>query len=345
MKTIEFKERGMLLPPNIVDDISRREFLIGAGLLALVPGCGGDGEEGSPSGEARVIENMLGETEVPARPGRVVVIEGYTGLDTAALVDAPIIGFSHSPMIEGGFPAYLEGNGLSELPDIGWIEPNLEEIASLNPDLILGSDFLEDGVQENLSSIAPTVVFENIAYNWESPTDWQKMVRQFTRTLGKLPAAQRAIADFDERLEGVRQEIGDRLEGMSVSVVRINEASFQLFPGQGPGSAILEQLGVGRPPRQRPEEEPRDFSIELLPELDADVILVFGLDEDAESRPYFEAEIETNPLWRNLRAVRAGRVHIVDSAPWNHSGSAQSAHEILDDIEEHVVGADPDVYS
>ncbi len=338
-KSIEYTERGILLPPEI-DDVTRREFLIGsAGLLLLPAACGGNGEgEESASGETKVIENMLGETEVPARPERVVVIEGFTGLDTAVIVEAPIVGVSYNPMIEGGFPEYLEGNGLSELPDIGWVDVNLERIAELSPDLILSAEFLEDGVQENLSSIAPTVVFENIAFIWQSPTDWQTMVLQFADALGDVPAAERAIANFDERLEGVRRDHGDRLENLTVSVVRINPGSFQLFPGQGPGSAILEQLGVERPEGQRPgDEPPENFSLENIPELDADVILVFGLDEGDENRPYFEREILSNPLWQSLEAVRAGRVHVVDSAPWNHAGSVQSAHEILDDIEEYLL--------
>ncbi len=248
---------GALLPE--VDDVTRREFLIGAaGLLLLPDGCGGgqDRRDASGSGETKVIENLLGKTRVPVNPERVVVIEGYTGLDTAVLVEAPIIGFSHSPMIEGGFPEYLKGNGLSELPDVGWIEVNLETIASLDPDLIVSGDFLEDGVQENLSSVAPTVAFENIGYNWETPTGWQRYVLRFAGALGDVPAAERAIAGFEERLDGVRQRLDGRLDELTVSAVRINAGSFQLYPGQGPGSAILEQLGVGRPEGQRPEDEP-----------------------------------------------------------------------------------------
>ncbi len=34
-KTIEFTERGILLPPEIMDDFTRREFLIGGAGLFL----------------------------------------------------------------------------------------------------------------------------------------------------------------------------------------------------------------------------------------------------------------------------------------------------------------------
>ncbi len=65
-KKIEAAERGIAVPPHIVDDLTRREFLIGsAGLLLLPAGCGGDGGNGgeATSGETRTIEHAFGEVE------------------------------------------------------------------------------------------------------------------------------------------------------------------------------------------------------------------------------------------------------------------------------------------
>jgi iron complex transport system substrate-binding protein len=76
-------ERGMpAIPPTIVDDLTRREFLIGAGLLAPAPGCGNGGEESGEgtTANSRTIEHKFGAMEVPANPGRVVAV-GYNEAD------------------------------------------------------------------------------------------------------------------------------------------------------------------------------------------------------------------------------------------------------------------------
>lgn len=127
--------------------------------------------------------------------------------------------------------------------------------------------------------VAPTVVFENVAYNWDQPTDWQINVRLIADALGYADAVEAPIAEVDARIEALRERLGDRAAGLTVSAVRINPEFVQLFPGQGPGSALLEQLGVQRPTGQRPTDEPADFSLELIPQLDGDVLIVFGIDE------------------------------------------------------------------
>lgn len=59
------------------DDITRREFLIGAGLIVLATSCGeragGGGEEGA-SEEARTIDHKYGTTEIRGVPERVVTV-------------------------------------------------------------------------------------------------------------------------------------------------------------------------------------------------------------------------------------------------------------------------------
>ncbi|MBY0395931.1 MAG: hypothetical protein K2X91_05585, partial [Thermoleophilia bacterium] len=78
------------------------------------------------------------------------------------------------------------------------------------------------------------------------------------------------------------------------------------------------------------------------PRIGADVFLVYSAanaateDEHATAR----ARLAANPLWRKLRAVRAGQVYEVDSFTWAGGGIIW-ADRVLDDLAERLWGAAP----
>jgi iron complex transport system substrate-binding protein len=156
MKTIE---RARTLPPlPEVDDATRREFLIGAaGLLWLPAGCGNGVEEGEPSGsgETRSVEHLLGTTEVPASPERVVALDGGNDLEALCALDVTPIAAGEARRAEGQnrWENYIESR--CELDGVEFLtgrdQANLERVAALWPDLIL-----YEPLYDELSRIAPT---------------------------------------------------------------------------------------------------------------------------------------------------------------------------------------------
>ena len=80
----------------------------------------------------RTVEHAMGETEIPTRPERVVVLD--TGeLDSALALDVTPVGAVTTDVSEE-FLSYLaeEAEGIDVVGTIA--EPNLEEIAALRPD-------------------------------------------------------------------------------------------------------------------------------------------------------------------------------------------------------------------
>ncbi|MGH3086654.1 MAG: ABC transporter substrate-binding protein [Rubrobacteraceae bacterium] len=308
-KTIE---RGIPLPPEIKNDLTRREFIVGAGLITLVPGCGGE-EGGSSSGDTRTIEHALGESEIPVAPDRIVTIATYQGLDSLLLLGVRPTGSAGDAGADFPFPPYQEGNteGIEFVGDA--LEPNLEEIALLEPNLILSYDWQED-IYPRLSEIAPTVALKLDYQHYE------KEFRYLAGVVGRRDRTGEVVAAHHERLDEFEAAMGSRLDGLEVSVVRFFPDSISLGGG-GYLFELFEKAGLSRPESQRTPEQV-EISLEKIGQADADVIFVYSAANAGEEEANREARdrLLDEPLWRQLEAVKAGRVHVVDSFLWAGGG-------------------------
>src|SRR5688572_19209776 len=151
-------------------------------LCAPLVGCGDDEAEGAAPGTTAeaaaagafpvVVEHAFGTTEVPAEPERIVTV-GLTEQDTVlALGFAPV-----------GVTEWYGEQPFATWPwaqdELGDAEPEvlstadglqLERIAALEPDLILGLNAgLDDQTYAQLSEIAPTVAHAEGAEGYFSP--------------------------------------------------------------------------------------------------------------------------------------------------------------------------------
>jgi len=339
-KTIDLPERGTTLPPlPEVDDVTRRELLIGAaGLLLLPSACGSNGEGGAgePSGETRTVGHALGTAEVPADPRRVVALDTFAALQNAVELGVPVVGCATFPH-EDPFPEFLSEEETGGIEGVGhYTAPNLEKIAALEPDLIVGSrEFVEIAGYDELSRMAPTVA---LAFTY----DWKRTSRKVAEAYGREGEMGRLIGDHERRAEGLRAALDERSVDPEVTAMRLVEDGVRIHTNQHFAGRVLEEAGVRRPPNQTaedPQEGIIEVSPELIPELDADAIFYFasggGFDPEASERTF--RRFRENPLWRGLRAVREGRVWRVGEDHWLAVGGPRSAGLILDDLEKYLL--------
>jgi iron complex transport system substrate-binding protein len=224
----------------------------------------------------------------------------------------------------GDLPEYL-GGGTVDLPDIGTFqEPNLEAIASLEPDLIFGNPGLE--TTDELAGIAPFV-----AINTQVPVSWQEAVTRHAEALGLEDTASAAIEEYDTRVAALTEAIGNPGE-TEVSLVSI-------LAGDGVGiigdkrtaGALLLDVGFSRPASQQGIENFEFPSPEQFAILDGDLMLVnaFG---DQEEVDRLRGELESSALYPTLEVVKAGNVVDV-GVHWFFHGPL-AAELMLSDLEE-----------
>lgn len=303
-------------------------LLFASTTLALAACGGSGGSEGGGGGEGgdsatRTVEHAAGESQVPENPERVVV------LDTAELDSAMTLGVTPVGAVEAvegmGFPSYLEGT--EEIETVGSIEePNLEKIATLEPDLILSSNLRHEQIYEELSEIAPTVFTETTG------APWKENFEKHAEALDKEQEAEQVVADYEGRLEEFKSVVEEPRP--EVSIVRFVPGDTRIYQKDSFIGTLLEDAGLPRPePQDEDEFAMLNVSEEAIPDMDGDVIFttVYGnADETARE------DITSSPLWQELDAVQQGRVYEVSDDTWMLGIGYTAADEVLDDLFRYV---------
>ncbi len=178
---------------------------------------------------------------------------------------------------ETEIPAYLyeafpdQQEALDACTNVGGrSEPDIEEIANLEPDLILlnqaGTD--DESVHDSLSAIAPTLVTQGTGLSWKQD------LLLLADAIAKRQEAETWSDDFHTRAA----EAGAGISGdPTVSLLRRNRDRIRVFGVASFGGSVLEDAAVARPEGQAfTDETSVDLSQEDLADADADWIL-FGV--------------------------------------------------------------------
>ncbi|MBW4622897.1 MAG: iron-siderophore ABC transporter substrate-binding protein [Cyanosarcina radialis HA8281-LM2] len=280
-----------------------------------------------PIQDCRIVQHLMGSTCVPRNPQRVVTLRLDTLANSLALGVRPI-----ASVYAPGFPlpTYLRGR-VDAIEAIGNADaPNLEKILQLKPDLIVASS---GNFYEQLSYIAPTVVL-NIPY---PPPSWQEQLREIARVLGKEEMGQQSIERYWQRIENLKQALGERRKTMRVSIANTaSEYGIWSYGEKHFSGSILKDIGLERPESQRGEFfYIENISKEKMLDLDGDVLFFtsWGREEDKKTLE----KLKQSPLWKHLKVFQRDRVYSVGSH-W-HNADVSAINAILDDLEKYLLNA------
>ncbi|MEV6320314.1 iron-siderophore ABC transporter substrate-binding protein [Nocardia sp. NPDC051787] len=228
-------------------------------------------------------------------------------LDTAELDSVTLLGIKPVGAVvphtktRGGFPEYLAGN-VDGVTDVGpLLEPNLERIASLRPDLILSSKIRHEKICDKLSGIAPTVFTETTGGPWKAN------LAVHGKALGLDQQAADALKKYEDRAHALGEAIKTKNGALpTVSVVRFLAGPTRLYQSNSFSGVVLGDIGLRRPASQvstDPKKIMKEISPEQIDQADADLIFVATIDDPAKTQ---KSAVTTNPVWRDLPAVQNG---------------------------------------
>jgi ABC-type Fe3+-hydroxamate transport system substrate-binding protein len=342
---VKFLGASSASPVPEIEDITRRDFLVGGAAALLLGGCGSGGGGNEASGETRTVEGFYGPVELPVRPRRVV--PGYTSaMDFALVLGLPmaagtgLFGAATEDYPEYQLEAYPEK--LEDLEIVQANPANYEQIAASEPDCILDNVAAFDEERyEKLSEIAPPYVYSDYeqAEGLSDPgkSVWREPLRRIGRAFGRETRAERFIADFEARAAELNKRMAERWGDAKFAFAEPNaEGVYVHGTLRDPMSQVLFE-DLGATPASLLTRDSQTLSLEALPEIDADVLLVSirpqegSLKRDTETvAPYVDS-----PLWQKIPAVQKDRVYRFDAEL--HYTSPLCAQAFLDFVENSLL--------
>jgi iron complex transport system substrate-binding protein len=308
-----------------VEDVTRRGLMIGAFATALFVACGGDQDnnESPPAAMTRRVDSPLGPVDVPVRPERVVVFDRRGTL--AYLLDLGItpVGAMSAPTIYGSkFHPLLPG--VENIEPFDWQAPDLEKVASMQPDLIVGYRNDVEKVYPQLCAIAPTV---GVVLELNNP---QKELTELGKVFGLQEKAAKLTQEFDDEVAAAKTKVGTP---GTVSIILPLQDGVRVYRGDDMAGQIIRALGKTITPdisklNAEPSSDIVAISFEQVSAIDGETLVVLANLSTEYSA--IKQNLYNVPVFKTLPSVRADRVVEIESQAVFGTAGLRGQRQILD---------------
>lgn len=276
----------------------------------------------------KVVKHALGETRIPVKPQRIIVLNDIALLDPVlSLGIKPIGTVSYFPQYDFLFRG-VSNDEASGIEIIGnGNQPNLERVLKLKPDLILMREY-QKSMYKQLSAIAPTVMVDLPGLNYS----FKENFRFIAQVLGESEKAEQVITQYYERVKKLQNLIGERLKKIEVSVIYIfRDSLISTYSDNETYNQVFQDIGIRLIPiLANQKQETVVSSIEVLNQYDADILFVMN-----DTQKLTQAFLQ-NPLLTQLKAAQKNQIYEVQVNRWWTYGFL-GINKLLDDLFKYLV--------
>ena len=284
-------------------------------LIFVVTGCSNGNRNKSYEAYYTFIDSRGNSVNLEKKPERIVSLVGSYA-ETWMLAGGKVIGITDDVIQEGRLEAS------DEISIVGTVkEPNIEEILSLSPDFILLSPDIESHLK-----IADILEDTNIAHAYfkvEYFEDYLKMLDICTDITGNKDLYEEHGLKVKNDIEGILSKIknnsSDKLE---VLFVRAFSSGAKAKKDDNLTCKMLEDLGTVNIATKHPSLL-EELSIEIIIEEDPYFIFVTTMGNTAKAIEALKNEIEKNPAWSNLSAIKNDRLIILPKELFHYKPNAK----------------------
>ncbi|MGG4143350.1 iron-hydroxamate ABC transporter substrate-binding protein [Paenibacillus algorifonticola] len=191
-------------------------------------------------------------------------------------------------------------------------DPDMEAVLALKPDVIYIDEVYSGADLAKFEKIAPT-----ISIDMDNGT-WRDHLKRIAEHVDKQAEAEQFIKDYEAKADSVKTLINSKLGAdAKVMAIRTTAKELRVMGMKRPvGPIMFEDLGLTPATGvEKITDEPYAvISQEVLPDFDADAIFVI-ISKGNEAKANFE-QLEQNPVWLNLKAVKNNHVYVLDGQKW-----------------------------
>ncbi|MEA1009016.1 iron-hydroxamate ABC transporter substrate-binding protein [Bacillus cereus] len=269
--------------------------------------------------EKRKITYLGKEYTVPAKVDKIATASLESMEDAAVLGIKPVGAIT----VGGELPKYLEKE-FEGAKSVGEkMQPNFETLLQLKPDVITSSTKFPAETAEKFTKIAPTFPVSHISTNWE---DNLKLMGELT---GKKDKAEKIIKDYNADAEKAKAKLGDKLKDKKVLVIRLRANELFLYPeGVYFNPVLYKDLGLTAPEQLKTVKAQEKISLEKLAEINPDYVFL-QYEASENNKPKVLEDIESNPIWQSMNAVKEKKVFVNVVDPMAQGGTAWSKTAFL----------------
>lgn len=274
----------------------------------------------------RTVKHALGETVIHGQPKRVVsLFQGAT--DTLVALGVEPVGvvesWAQKPMY-----TYLR----PQLKNVTYVgletQPSLEDIALLEPDLIIISRYRSENIYGILSQIAPTIALEEVY-------DFRQTLKTTGKALGRGDKANQLLADWQKRIIDTRHNLQTHFGKdwpQKLSLLDFRSDHVRLYTPNSFSGSILSDLGFKwtKVVEDRQWAPQKLVSKESIPLIDADMYFVIMKDDATVKKNY--QSWSQHLLWQQTQAAKTHQIYHVDNIYWSLAGGIISANYMLDEV-------------
>lgn len=286
--------------------------------------------------ETKVDENAtqkityLGtEYEVPGK------VEAIIAASLEAMEDAAVLGVKPVGVISDDgatIPSYLEKELAGATVVGNKKEPSTETMLTLNPDVILGTSKWDEAQMMNYNKVATTFPYSHISTNWK---DNLTLLGQLA---GKEKEAEQAIADYEEKLKGAREQIQNSdLKDKKVILIRVRGGMAVYPEGVFLNPSVYADLGFKTPEELSTIEAQTEISHETLAEWNPDIVLIQVENPEDPEKATALQDILNNNIFKGINAAKNDQVYVNILDPMAQGGTAWSKINFLDAFIKNVL--------
>ena len=295
-------------------------MILVAGMMLV--GCQNDGQDVDQSTENPQPDQAVQEETLVEEVK--VVSATVSATNVLAKLDAEVVGV---PTTTQTLPAQY-----ADLPEVGQaMSPDLEIVASLEPDLFIMDSNFQASVEESLSQYGlNTFFFETGSYS-----DFVNSIKQLGVEINREDEAKKLVNEIEASVTKALEKKGD--QSPTVAVIFGAGENFMLATDTSYLGDLVKTLGATNITSKLEGDMSSayvQFSLEQILAENPDYVLRFAHGNIEETAKMFDAAFDSNEAYQQLDAVKSGKVYDLDPTIFNVSANLEitTAIETLGEI-------------